>query len=150
MRKIIITNFYFICLNTVYCQDEQNNLQINIINQTKDAFISRKTFLINKNPFNYDDSFKKFIIADSLVSNFKMDNSDKIDQNFYDIISKSINKELNTSKEDITKLTKGTKTFTKTDDGNYEFTDGERTYYTFLVIVLYKIEDKIKELTSNK
>lgn len=150
MKKLLFTVFLFqLFLGISYSQEEDlKTIQINVLKQIRDAFILRKTFILNKNPYFFDDSYDKLKLCDSLNTTLLKNYSEKIDLDFFTITSKAINKELNTTKEDITKLSKGSKSETSTDDGKYWLTDGERTYFTFLLILEMKIDDKIKAFSK--
>ncbi len=151
IKFIILAIACLISFDSLYCQNKElNKRQLDALNPTKQAFYLRMTFLLDKEPSSYDSSFVKFVQADSLVSSLRNDNAEKIDQEFYETISNSTHKELGTTKEDITKLSEGAKSETKIGEKSYQLTDGERTYYTFLFLVLIKIDHKLKDLTTGQ
>jgi len=131
----------------VYCQDNKIvNEQIDILKKIQGAFNTRKVFLLEKTPKDYEESYNTLKSCDSLINFLKNENSDKIDFVYIGKVSERISKELETKKEDITQMSKGKTEIIKVASKYYKLTDKEVTYLTYLSLIWYDLKDHILQL----
>ena len=137
---ILIVILVFVC-----DLKSQDNNTIHCLEQTKEAFNSRINYFLNKNDSLFDDSYNKLIKSDSLIKNLNTKDLSKTYKELFKMLSTSITKEISFTKADINELSIGSKAATKTDFGEFQMTEKERTYFTFLILVIYKINNGLKQ-----
>jgi hypothetical protein len=137
--------FLFFSNNLEAQNDTLSNSPKNCLIQTKEAFTSRIYYFLYKNDSLFDVSCNKFVKCDSLIRSLNKSKLNKSDNDLFKLLSESIIKETSNSKEDIVELSVGSKAATKTDYGEFQMTSKERTYFTFLYLVIYKINSALKK-----
>ena len=142
MKNIIVIILLLLLSNNLFSQSNINDsLKYSALNTAKSAFSSRMNYLINKKHSLFLESQNQFKIADSLLLNIINVYPDDINSESYNLIHKGTNKELNKTENDITKLHNGKTSDMKIENKIVKFTEEESKYYTYLLLMLMRIDN---------
>ncbi len=145
MKFLLILTVILSLFYDLKAQDNNiNTSSINCLKQTKEAFNARIHYFLYKNDSLFEDSYNKLIKSDSVIKNLNIEDLSKSNKELFELLSSCITKEISFTKNDIDKLSVGYKAATKTDYGEFQMTEKGMTYFTFLTLIIYKINNGLK------